>query len=82
MFTLLVSSAWLQQNNVIPPIIKSLEKKEYTLKLLITIHNITGRNKVYTVKDMVPGHILKPIKSESEENIPKPVQESFAEVRF
>ena len=65
-----------------PQIIRSLEKKEYTLKLMITVHNITGMNKVYTVKDMVPGHILKPIKSKSEDSIPKPVQESFAEVRF
>ncbi|KAL1811188.1 hypothetical protein ACET3Z_021253 [Daucus carota] len=68
-----------EENNVFPQIIRSLEKKEYTLKLLITIHNITGMKKVYTVKDMVPGHILKPIKSESEDNIPKPIQESFAE---
>uniref|UniRef100_A0A166I8N2 Replication factor A C-terminal domain-containing protein n=1 Tax=Daucus carota subsp. sativus TaxID=79200 RepID=A0A166I8N2_DAUCS len=66
-------------NEVFPDIIKSLEKKLYTVKIMITIHNITGRNKVYTVKDMVPGHILKTEASESEDTTPKPVQESFAE---
>uniref|UniRef100_A0A165YUZ5 Replication protein A 70 kDa DNA-binding subunit B/D first OB fold domain-containing protein n=1 Tax=Daucus carota subsp. sativus TaxID=79200 RepID=A0A165YUZ5_DAUCS len=69
-------------NEAFPEIIKSLEKNLYTVKILITIHNITGRNKVYTVKDMVPGHIVKTEASESEDTTPKPVQESFAEVKI
>ncbi|WOG86080.1 hypothetical protein DCAR_0205277 [Daucus carota subsp. sativus] len=64
---------------VFPEIIKSLEKRLYTVKILITIHNITGRDKVYTVKDMVAGHNIKTEASDSQDTTPKPVQDSYAE---
>ncbi|KAK1397074.1 hypothetical protein POM88_006937 [Heracleum sosnowskyi] len=62
-----------------PQILKSIENKEYTIKLLIREENIREKSKLYRAKDIMEGPYMEEYDNLTEETHIKPIQESYGE---
>lgn len=72
---ILVSGSWCS----FPSSAKTIESKEYTMKILIREENVKEKSKLYVAKDM-EGKYMEGNDSDNEHTNLKPVQESYAEV--
>lgn len=59
-----------------PPTLKTIENKEFTVKILIREENVKDRSKLYVAKDIMEGIYVYGNDSDSEHTNFKPAQES------